>query len=87
MPATCPSRSSAGPRRSFLALWVELLAEAYAAFAEDVALDALANAMGGWGEGDALNPARLNLGAAFVNSFDAMKPAPGHHLAVHAGGR
>jgi hypothetical protein len=60
----------------FLGLFVELLAEAYAIFAEDVALDALANAMGGWNQGDALNPASLSLGAAFIASFDAIRRPP-----------
>ena len=32
--------------------------------------------MGGWAEGNALNPATLNLGTAFINSFDAMKRPP-----------
>ena len=61
---------------SFLGLFIELLAEAYAQFAEDVALDSLANAMGGWNQGDPLDPASLSLGAAFVTSFDAIRRPP-----------
>jgi hypothetical protein len=60
----------------FLGLFVELLAEQYAIVSEDVALDALANAMGGWNEGDPLNPANLSLGAAFIASFDAIRRPP-----------
>lgn len=61
---------------SFLGLWLELLGEAYAQFAENVALDALANAMGGWNQGDPMDPESLSLGAAFVASFDAMRRPP-----------
>jgi hypothetical protein len=61
---------------AFLSLFVELLAEQYAIVSEDVALDSLANAMGGWAEGNALNPANLNLGTAFINSFDAIRRPP-----------
>lgn len=60
----------------FLGLFVELLAEQYAIVSEDVALDALANAMGGWNQGDPLNPASLSLGSAFVTSFDAIRRPP-----------
>jgi hypothetical protein len=61
---------------SFLNLWVELLAEAYAIESEDVAIQALFNAIGGVGAGTALNPNNLNLGAAFVTSFDAIRRPP-----------
>ncbi len=61
---------------SFLGLWLELLAEAYAAEAEEVALNALANAMGGWGTGTTLDPEAANFGSAFVASFDAMRRPP-----------
>lgn len=61
---------------SFLNLWVELLAEAYAIEAEDVAIQALFNAIGGVGAGGPLNPANMNLGAAFVQSFDAIRRPP-----------
>lgn len=61
---------------SFLNLWIELLAEAYAIEAEDQALQALFNAIGGVGAGTALNPEDLNLGAAFVASFDAIRRPP-----------
>ena len=60
----------------FLGLFIELLAEAYAMDAETIALDALANSMGGWGEGDPLDPENLSLGAAFVSSFDAIRRGP-----------
>ncbi len=61
---------------SFLNLWIELLAEAYAIEAEDQALQALFNAIGGVGAGTALNPEDLNLGSAFVASFDAIRRPP-----------
>jgi HK97 family phage major capsid protein len=61
---------------SFLNLWVELLAEAYAIESEDVAIQALFNAIGGVGSGTALNPEDMNLGAAFVTSFDAIRRPP-----------
>lgn len=61
---------------SFLGLWLDLLAEAYAQFAEDVALDALANAAGGWGTGNTIDPDSLSLGNAFITSFDAMRRPP-----------
>jgi phage head maturation protease len=61
---------------SFLNLWVELLAEAYAIESEDQAIQALFNATGGVGAGNALNPANLNLGAAFMASFDAIRRPP-----------
>ncbi len=61
---------------SFLNLWVELLAEAYAIESEDVAIQALFNATGGVGAGNALNPNNLNLGAAYMASFDAIRRPP-----------
>ncbi len=61
---------------SFLNLWVELLAEAYAIESEDVAIRALFNAIGGVGAGNALNPNNLALGSAFVASFDAIRRPP-----------
>jgi hypothetical protein len=61
---------------SFLDLWMELLGEAYAIEAEDQAILALFNAIGGVGAGTALDPADLSLGAAFVSSFDAIRRPP-----------
>ena len=61
---------------SFLNLWMDLLAEAYAIEAEDQAVQALFNATGGVGAGNALNPNNLSLGAAFVTSFDAIRRPP-----------
>ena len=61
---------------SFLNLWIELLGEAYAIESEDQALRALFNEIGGVGAGTALNPEDLNLGAAFVSSFDAIRRPP-----------
>jgi hypothetical protein len=61
---------------SFLNLWIELLAEAYAIESEDVAIQALFNAIGGVGSGNPLNPNNLSLGAAFIASFDAIRRPP-----------
>lgn len=61
---------------AFLGLWVELLAEAYAQFAEEVALNALANAMGGWGTGTNLDLDDADFGSSYVSAFDAMKRPP-----------
>jgi len=61
---------------SFLNLWMELLAEAYAIESEDQAIQALFNATGGVGAGNALNPEDLDLGDAFVQSFDAIRRPP-----------
>lgn len=62
---------------SFLALWLELLAEAYAIDAEDQALRALFNATGGGvTAADSMNPANLALGAAFQTSFNAIRRPP-----------
>lgn len=61
---------------SFLQLWIELLGEAYAIDAEDEAVHALLDAIGGVGGASALNPASLNLGSAFVTSFDAIRRPP-----------
>jgi HK97 family phage major capsid protein len=60
----------------FLNLWMELLAEAYAIESEDQAILALLNATGGVGGASALNPALLNLGAAYVAAFDAIRRPP-----------
>lgn len=61
---------------SFLALWMELLAEAYAIDAEDQALRALFDATGGVGAATALDPENLLLGTAFQTSFDAIRKPP-----------
>lgn len=61
---------------SFLDLWMELLGEAYAIEAEDQAIQALFNAIGGVGSGNPLNPEDLNLGDSFVASFDAIRRPP-----------
>jgi hypothetical protein len=61
---------------SFLSLWIELLSEAYAEDAETEAIKALALAMGGFGGASALDPADLELGSAFVTSFDAIRRPP-----------
>lgn len=61
---------------SFLNLWLELLAEAYAIEAEDQALLALFAAIGGVGGATAMNPEDLSLGDAFVASFDAIRRPP-----------
>jgi hypothetical protein len=61
---------------AFLDLWMDLLAEAYAIEAEDQAIQALFNAIGGVGSGVALNPANTAFGAAFVASFDAIRRPP-----------
>jgi len=62
--------------RSFLELWLQLLAEAYAIDCDVEAVRALLDATGGIGAADALDPNDLALGAAFVASYDAMKRAP-----------
>ena len=62
---------------SFLSLWLDLLAEAYAIDAEDQALRALFNATGGGiTAADPLNPANLSLGAAYQTSFNAIRRPP-----------
>src|SRR5690242_15471675 len=61
---------------SFLNLWIELLGEAYAIESEDQAITALFNAIGGVGGATALDPENLNLGDAFVTSFDAIRRPP-----------
>jgi len=61
---------------SFLNLWVDLLAEAYAIESEDEALLALFAAIGGVGSGNPLNPSNLSLGSAFTASFDAIRRPP-----------
>jgi HK97 family phage major capsid protein len=60
----------------FLNLWVDLLAEAYAIESEDQAILSLLNSMGGVGSATALNPEDLNLGAAFIAAFDAIRRPP-----------
>jgi HK97 family phage major capsid protein len=60
----------------FLALFIELLAEQYAIVSEDEAITALADAMGGFGDAEAMNPANLSLGGAYVTSFDAIRRPP-----------
>jgi len=62
--------------RSFLDLWLELLAEAYAIDAEDVAITSLLNAIGGVGGAGALDPENTAFGDAFVASFDAIRRPP-----------
>jgi phage head maturation protease len=62
---------------SFLSLYLELLAEAYAANAESEALDALLASLGGSGgvnEAGALDPEALTLGAAWANGAAVRKP-------------
>jgi len=61
---------------SFLNLWVDLLAEAYAIESEDETLLALFAAIGGVGSGNPLNPSNLSLGSAFTASFDAIRRPP-----------
>jgi hypothetical protein len=64
--------------RSFLQLYMEMLGEAYAIDAEDVAVDALIAAVadGGPEPATALDPNDLQLGAAFEASFDAIRRGP-----------
>jgi phage head maturation protease len=61
---------------SFLGLYLELLAEAYAIDADEQAIQALANEVGGFGAGTALDPEALVLGPAFEASYDAVKRPP-----------
>jgi phage head maturation protease len=62
---------------SFLALWLELLAEALAFDAEDQALRALFNATGGGiTSADPLDPDNLLLGDAYQTSFNAIRRPP-----------
>jgi len=63
---------------SYLDLFLELLGEAYAIDAEDHALDTLIAAVsdGGPEPASALDPEALNLGDAFIASFDATRRAP-----------
>ncbi len=60
----------------FLSLFIELLAEQYAIVSEDQAITALADAMGGFGDATAMDPEDLNLGDAYVASFDAIRRGP-----------
>lgn len=64
--------------RSFQGLFLELLAEAYAIETEDAAVGSLITAIndGGPEPATALDPEELNLGAAFVTSFNAMRRPP-----------
>ena len=64
--------------RSFLALYIELLAEALAMDAEDGAVGALITAIndGGPEPATALDPNDLQLGAAYEASFDAIRRGP-----------
>jgi phage head maturation protease len=64
--------------RSFLALFLELLGEAYAIESEDAAVGALITAIndGGPEPAAALDPNNLALGSAFVTSFNAMRRPP-----------
>lgn len=64
--------------RSFLELYLRLLAEAYAIETEDAAVGALITAIndGGPEPATALDPEDLNLGAAFTASFDAVRRPP-----------
>jgi HK97 family phage major capsid protein len=64
--------------RSFLELYLELLAEAYAIETDDAAVDALIAAIsdGGPEPATALNAAALNLGDSFVASYNATRRPP-----------
>lgn len=62
--------------RSFLELYISLLAEAYAIDCDAMALRALFDAAGGVGAGTALDPEDLSLGDAFAASFDAVRRPP-----------
>ena len=63
---------------SFLELYLRLLAEAYAIETEEAAVASLITAIndGGPEPATALNPASLNLGAAFQTSFTAIRTGP-----------
>jgi phage head maturation protease len=61
---------------SFLDLYVRLLAEAYALEAEDEAVTALLNSAGGIGTSESLDPADLELGAAFETAFNEVRRPP-----------
>jgi HK97 family phage prohead protease len=64
--------------RSFLALYLELLAEAYSVETDDAAVSALITAINDGGPEPAgpLDPEALNLGDAYVSSFDAIRRPP-----------
>jgi HK97 family phage major capsid protein len=62
--------------RSFLDLYLQLLAEAYAIEADTEAVRALLDAVGGVGAGTALDPEDLKLGDAYATSFDAIRRPP-----------
>lgn len=61
---------------SFLDLYVRLLAEAYAIEAEEEALRALFDAVGGVGTAGPLDPQNLSLGAAFQTAFNEIRRPP-----------
>ena len=60
---------------SFLGLYLELLAEAYALDSEDEAVDALLGAVGTV-DGGFLDPEDANIGNAWIGAYSAMKRAP-----------
>ena len=60
----------------FLTLFLQLLAEQMAIEEEVLATGSLLDAMGGVGAAGPLDPENLAFGAAFVNSFDAIKRGP-----------
>lgn len=62
--------------RSFLDLYIQLLAEAYAIESEAEAVGALLNAIGPIGDAAAMDPESLSLGAAYMTSFDAIRRPP-----------
>jgi hypothetical protein len=64
--------------RSFLELYLRLLAEAYAIETEDAAVSSLITAIndGGPEPATALDPEDLNLGTSFETSFDAIRRPP-----------
>lgn len=62
--------------RSFLDLYLRLLAEAYAIEADEAAVQSLITAAGGWSHHSDLDPNNLSLGDAFSNSFDAVRRPP-----------
>jgi hypothetical protein len=64
---------------SFLSLYLQLLAEAYAIDSEHEATEALVDLVGDYGgvvSGGALDPEDLSLGAAWTGAFDAIRRPP-----------
>jgi HK97 family phage prohead protease len=64
---------------SFLTLYLELLAEAYAQDSEHEAVEAMVDLVGDYGgvnNGGTLDPENLTLGSAWVEGFGAMRRAP-----------